>query len=525
MATNNAINTGDSERVFTGVATWTGSGAYFDDTTLGSFTVSRGGTGYIKGKPITWAGAQTVTGLTAGSCWFIYIDSTGTIGKSASRDTVFDNGDYICLFECLRDSTSPTNNQVTVREDHPYTMAYGTCEYLHDSIGTIIENHSNGANVVLKDTKKIQISGADVLMDHGLETTIPDSAGAAVSFHKKFTNNAGKWCWQNTSDEFTGWYNNAGTPTVLGATKFGVYTLYVSKDTKTASTPTYFAVLDNAQYNTQGAASTAIGNGSTAKATNELLELELCQLGYIIFGQAADAIVQVIISKKTFQSSVTTTGTNAASLINTSTTNFDGILSSADTNVQAALETIDDWGKTTTNYSLLLGNGTGVAIGSLGVATNGQLPIGSSGADPVLATITAGSGISVTNGAGTISLATSAGGMAVVDCTASNTVAMAVNTTYIATSTDGSTLVTFTLPATSAIGDTIEVVGASTGLWRVNQNSGNTICMGAATTTPGATGYVSLTAGKTYASIKLRCITANANWVIASFAENAPVLN
>jgi hypothetical protein len=60
----------------------------------------------------------------------------------------------------------------------------------------------------------------------------------------------------------------------------------------------------------------------------------------------------------------------------------------------------------TTNHSLLIGNAAGT-ISSLGVATNGQLPIGSTGADPVLATITAGTGITVTNGAGSISIAAS----------------------------------------------------------------------------------------------------------------------
>jgi hypothetical protein len=58
----------------------------------------------------------------------------------------------------------------------------------------------------------------------------------------------------------------------------------------------------------------------------------------------------------------------------------------------------------TTNHSLLIGNATGT-ISNLGVATNGQIPIGSTGANPVLATITAGSGISVTNSAGGISIA------------------------------------------------------------------------------------------------------------------------
>lgn len=63
----------------------------------------------------------------------------------------------------------------------------------------------------------------------------------------------------------------------------------------------------------------------------------------------------------------------------------------------------------TTNHSLLLGN-SGGSINNLGVATNGQIPIGSTGADPVLSTITAGSGITVTNGAGSITIAASGGG-------------------------------------------------------------------------------------------------------------------
>jgi hypothetical protein len=53
---------------------------------------------------------------------------------------------------------------------------------------------------------------------------------------------------------------------------------------------------------------------------------------------------------------------------------------------------------------LLVGNGTS-AITGLGDATNGQIPIGSTGVDPVLAVITStGSTISVTNAPGSISL-------------------------------------------------------------------------------------------------------------------------
>jgi hypothetical protein len=60
----------------------------------------------------------------------------------------------------------------------------------------------------------------------------------------------------------------------------------------------------------------------------------------------------------------------------------------------------------TTNHALQIGNAAG-SLTSLAVATNGQLPIGSTGADPVIATLTAGPGITITNGAGSITIASS----------------------------------------------------------------------------------------------------------------------
>ena len=59
---------------------------------------------------------------------------------------------------------------------------------------------------------------------------------------------------------------------------------------------------------------------------------------------------------------------------------------------------------TLTANSLFIGNGTS-ALTALGVATNGQLPIGRTGLSPVLATLTAGTNVSITNGAGSITVA------------------------------------------------------------------------------------------------------------------------
>ena len=64
-----------------------------------------------------------------------------------------------------------------------------------------------------------------------------------------------------------------------------------------------------------------------------------------------------------------------------------------------------------TDHAMVVGNSSG-GLSSLTVATNGQIPIGSTGANPVIATLTAGSGISITNGAGSIEIAaTGSGGL------------------------------------------------------------------------------------------------------------------
>jgi len=328
----------------TGFASWKAAGPFYDDTVLGDFTLLVGGDGFIKGVPVSWVGPQTISGLASGNTYYIYIDDTGTIGKSSTRtDAMF--RDYIVLFECWRDASLPTNIQFTVKENHPYTFPVESSNFLHNTAGPVIESYNNGANITLNGTQKIEISGADELDDHGLETIIPDSGGVAETFAHVYTNASGKWVVDKSTDTFPGEYNNAGVVTALGTNKYGVYKLYVSKDDLNSSTPTYIAVINDAQYNNLASAETAVSNGEISAATGELAALELARLGYIIFSESSTSIVEVIIDKNTLRSSSTTGGTNTAALVITDVTNFDGMLSSADTNVQAALETIDDWGK------------------------------------------------------------------------------------------------------------------------------------------------------------------------------------
>ncbi len=62
--------------------------------------------------------------------------------------------------------------------------------------------------------------------------------------------------------------------------------------------------------------------------------------------------------------------------------------------------------------SLIVTNGSS-AYTQLGVASNGQLPIGSIGSAPVLNTLTAGTGVTITNGPGTITVGLTGGGISI----------------------------------------------------------------------------------------------------------------
>jgi len=68
----------------------------------------------------------------------------------------------------------------------------------------------------------------------------------------------------------------------------------------------------------------------------------------------------------------------------------------AELNVKLGAQTIN---------GLMYGQGgPGSMLGALNAATNGQLPIGNTGNPPTLATLTAGPGIGIANGAGTITI-------------------------------------------------------------------------------------------------------------------------
>ena len=173
-----------------------------------------------------------------------------------------------------------------------------------------------------------------------------------------------------------------------------------------------------------------------------------------------------------------------------------------------------------TAHSLLVAEGAS-AFAILGVATNGQIPIGSTGADPVLATITAGANITVTNLPGSITIASSGGGGGGLSwsvITANQTAA--VNNGYVCNKAG---VLALALPAASVVGDIIEITGMNTALgWSVTQGAGQQIFFGTNATTSGVGG--SLASTQIRDSIRMVCIVTNLTWNVLSSIGNITVV-
>lgn len=145
------------------------------------------------------------------------------------------------------------------------------------------------------------------------------------------------------------------------------------------------------------------------------------------------------------------------------------------------------------------------------VLTDGQLLIGSTGVDPVGATLTAGSNITITNGAGSITIAATGSASFSWNNASGTTQAMVANNGYYCTNAG---LTTLTLPVTAAAGTVIRVVGNGAGGWIIAQNSSQLINVGNTASTTGVGGSVA--SGNRYDTIELLCVVADTQWNVLS---------
>jgi hypothetical protein len=171
-------------------------------------------------------------------------------------------------------------------------------------------------------------------------------------------------------------------------------------------------------------------------------------------------------------------------------------------------------GTTVTQYAVITGGAATDTLSSVGPLTDGQLVIGSTGVAPAAATLTNGAGISISNGAGTITITNTIAGLSWTDVTGT-TQAMAVNKGYTA---NNAGLVTLTLPATAAYGTIFAVGGVGAGGWQIAQNASQTVYYGDSVTTTGVTGYLAST--KAHDVVYLLCITADTDFLVTNSVGN-----
>jgi len=166
---------------------------------------------------------------------------------------------------------------------------------------------------------------------------------------------------------------------------------------------------------------------------------------------------------------------------------------------------------------VVISNTTSTGVLAALSLSSGQLVIGGTGA-PAAATLTAGTGVSITNGNNSITLSASGGGLTWTVVTGTSQAA-AGNSGYIA---NNAGTVTVTLPSTSAVGTVVAVTGMNNATgWQLAQNAGNQIFFGTSSTTSGTGGYLAST--NIYDTVYVLCVTANANWVVTGSVGNITV--
>lgn len=167
---------------------------------------------------------------------------------------------------------------------------------------------------------------------------------------------------------------------------------------------------------------------------------------------------------------------------------------------------------------VVMGNGTS-ALYSTAALGNGELLIGSFGAPPVATSLTAGSNITITPGAGSITIASTASGGLSYNAVAGTTQTMVANNAY---QNDNVGLTTFTLPATAAKGSRLEIIGFGSGGWVVAQPAGASIIVGSLQSTVGVGGSIAST--NRYDNVELVCVVADTTWKEVDMQGNIDVV-
>lgn len=211
----------------------------------------------------------------------------------------------------------------------------------------------------------------------------------------------------------------------------------------------------------------AVG-GTTYKATfNQLMQLYQKNLvtpanGGIVY---TDSTQLQLLAPTATANQILQSGSNTAPHWSTATypatTTISQFLYSSSNNVVAGLATV--------NRAVLGTNATGVPVFS--ALSDGQVVIGSTSGFPTGANLTAATGVKITNGSNTISIA--ATGMGLNWSESSGSFTAVIGHGYFST-----TAAVITLPASPAVGDCVAIACDTNGLVTITANTGQMLRVG-----------------------------------------------
>lgn len=148
---------------------------------------------------------------------------------------------------------------------------------------------------------------------------------------------------------------------------------------------------------------------------------------------------------------------------------------------------------------------------------DGQVLIGSTAGGTLSnATLTPGAGVTITNGPGTITIASSGAVSWSVVTGATNAT---VNSGYFCN--HAASRVVVTLPDTAPVGSVVRIAGMGAAGWEVAQNAGETIYIDSLVTTTGVTGK--LQSSDTRDCVEMICFVADTDWLVVSSMGNIVV--
>lgn len=389
--------------------------------------------------------------------------------------------------------SDPTANYIFDFPGDGIKDANGNWLLQYDTAGAASVNYPNLTNSVSGSAVVYGAGGTDTNIDVSIQPqgsgqlilddlNWPASDGAAGTFLQ--TDGAGNLSFTSgVATSITGTADQVLANGTSGSAQTGAVTLTTPQDINTTSSPTFAALTLTSPL--------TLANGGTSKALT-------ASNGGIVY---TDSNSMEILAGTATAAQMLQSGSSSAPAWSTSTwpatTTANQILYSSSTN------TVDEI--SAANSAVLVSDSSGTPTFT-STMTNGQLAIGSTGATPTAAALTAGAGINITNGAGSITISAGGSGFSWNEETGTSA-NMAVNNGYIA---NNAGLVTLTLPASAAIGDSFSIVGKGAGGWLVQADTGQTIYYGNSTSSVAG----SLASTHRRDCVEIICITANTEFQV-----------